>query len=316
MVALMLSTIGAALSQDESAASQHAMSAFQTYYNAGQPDSIFFLFSPKTQTALPLDKTRAFLSKLQNDFGKIKQSTFLHYQGAFAAYKTELEKGTIQLSLAVDENNAITGIYAKPYEESNIQISTRNTTSMQLPFKGEWTVFWGGDTKEQNYHVVAKMQKNAFDIIITNANGKSYRTDGKKNEDYYAFGQKIFAPCDAEVVFAVDGVKDNIPGVMNTMYVPGNAVLLKTQHNEYILLAHLLQASLRVKQGETIKAGQLIGLCGNSGNSSEPHLHFHLQDTENFAQATGIKCFFDTLMVNGVKKANYSPVKGDKIKQP
>ncbi|WP_316815969.1 peptidoglycan DD-metalloendopeptidase family protein [Pedobacter nyackensis] len=305
---------GITLAQSESDASKYTMTKFQMFYNSGQPDSIFNLFSPESKTALPLDKTKAFLTHLKNNFGLIKQTHFVNYQDQFAVYKTDMEKETILLSLRTAPNKAITGVYAKPYEVPQVQ--KPNTTKMQLPFKGEWTVFWGGDTKEQNYHVVAKMQKNAFDMIITNAEGKSYKTDGKKNEDYYAFGQNLTAPCDAEVVFAVDGVKDNTPGVMNTLLTLGNTVLLKTQNNEYILFAHFKQGTVKVKQGEKVKTGQLLGQCGNSGNSSEAHLHFHIQDVEDFNQATGIKCFFDKVKVNGVVKSDYSPVKGDKISIP
>lgn len=58
----------------------------------------------------------------------------------------------------------------------------------------------------------------------------------------------------------------------------------------------------------------MIGLCGNSGNSSEPHLHFHIQNIENMNDAPGVKCYFDKLMVNGQLKSDYSPVRGDKVK--
>jgi murein DD-endopeptidase MepM/ murein hydrolase activator NlpD len=314
---LIVTATGLCFGQSESDGSKYTMAKFQQFYNAGQADSIFNLFSTDSKTALPLDKTKAFLTQLKNNFGAIKQSRFVNYQDEFAVYKTDLERGTISLRLRTDQHKAITGIYAKPYEAPAVpQVQKPNTTKMQLPFKGEWTVFWGGDTKEQNYHIVAKMQKNAFDIIMTNAVGKSYKTDGKNNEDYYAFGQPLSAPCDAEVVFSVDGVKDNIPGKMNTMLTLGNSVLLKTPHNEYILFAHFKQGTVQVKQGDKIKTGQLLGQCGNSGNSSEAHLHFHIQDEEDFNQATGIKCFFEKVKVNGVIKSDYSPVKGDKIGAP
>jgi murein DD-endopeptidase MepM/ murein hydrolase activator NlpD len=301
-------------SQTESIESKMAFEKFQGYYNADQPDSIFNQFSAQTKTALPLEKTKAFLSQLKSRYGNIKNTSFLNYQSGFSVYKTEFDKGILQLSVAVDKTQAITGLYAKPYEPDSLPALKRNSTPMSLPFRGEWTVFWGGDTKELNYHVATRFQKNAFDIIQTDQSGKSYKTDGKKNEDYYAFGQDIIAPCDGAVVFAVDGIKDNVPGVMNTFYIPGNSILLITSNKEYILLAHFKQGSVKVKQGDPIKQGQVLGLCGNSGNSSEPHLHFHLQNTEDFNIATGVKCYFNKLLVNGVSQTDYSPVKGDKIR--
>lgn len=311
---VMLAASITSFSQTENTLSKQAIASFKNWYNAGKPDSIFNLFSPETQKALPLERTRGFLNNLQQNYGPIRKTSFAAFEKGFNTYKTEMERGTIQLGIAVNETGAITGVYAKPWQEDTTTVPTRNTTAMQLPFTGEWTIFWGGDTKEQNYHVVAKMQKNAFDIIITDSSNKSYKTGGSKNEDYYAFGQNITAPCDAEVVYAVDGVKDNLPGAMNTMYIPGNSVLLKTAHNEYILMAHFKQGSVKVKQGDKVKTGQLIAQCGNSGNSSEAHLHFHIQHKEDFGQAIGIKCYFEKLTVNGVTKTNYSPVKGDKVK--
>lgn len=314
LLILIISTLttGTVFSQSESPASKYVMNKFHHYYNEKQPDSIFNMFSPATKTALPLEKTRGFLNQLYTNYGKIEQTSFKNYQSGFGIYKTSFKNQSLQLGLAVDQNQQITGVFARPYIEEGP--SKRNLTKIQLPFKGEWAVFWGGDTEAQNYHVVSKMQKNAFDMVIQGANGKSYKTDGKSNEDYYAFGQSLTSPCDAEVVFAVDGVKDNVPGKMNTMHTLGNSVLLKTPDNEYIVFAHFKQGSVKVKAGEKIKTGQLLGLCGNSGNSSEAHLHFHLQDIEDFNQATGIKCYFDKLTVNGAPKTDYSPVKGDKIK--
>ncbi|SEW53106.1 peptidoglycan DD-metalloendopeptidase family protein [Chitinophaga arvensicola] len=303
-----------AFSQTENAASKSASAKFEKYYNNHQFDSIFAAFSPQTQIDLPADKTNAFLNHLSNNFGPITRRTFLQYQKGFAVYKTEFEKGVLAISIAADDDAAITGVYAAPYEEDTSTVAARNITPMRLPFKGEWTVFWGGDTKELNYHVVSRFQKNAFDIVVNNPQGRSFNANGKTNEDYYAFGRPIIAPCDAEVVLAVDGVKDNVPGELNPMYVGGNSVVLRTVNNEYILLAHLKQYSTKVKQGDRVKRGQQLGLCGNSGNSSEPHLHFHIQSVENVNKATGIKCYFDQLVVNDVVQKDYSPVKGDKVK--
>jgi len=71
--------------------------------------------------------------------------------------------------------------------------------------------------------------------------------------------------------------------------------------------------SIQVKQGQKIKQGDLLGLCGNSGNSSEPHLHFHIQNVENIIYATGVKCYFDEIIVNGELMTDYSPIKDEKI---
>src|SRR5687768_1800732 len=93
----------AIFSQTESGESKGAFEKLQGYYNAGQPDSIFNQFSEQTKTALPLEKTRAFLNQLKSKYGNIKNASFLNYQSGWGVYKTECEKGTLQLKVAVDK---------------------------------------------------------------------------------------------------------------------------------------------------------------------------------------------------------------------
>jgi murein DD-endopeptidase MepM/ murein hydrolase activator NlpD len=310
---LLIFSISIASGQTEKVPSRIAIDNFEANYNAEKFDAIFSAFSADMQNALPLDKTKAFLAGLKAQAGKITGREFLRNETTYASYKTNFERGIFVVSISVDNSEKINGLYVKPFVETNLSNPPRNTTRLMLPFKDEWTVVWGGDTKELNYHVESRAQKNAFDILITNEKGKSYKTDGKKNEDYYAFGKELLAPCEGEIVLVVDGVKDNMPGVLNPLYVPGNTVVIKTPNNEYLLFAHFKQHSIVVKQGQTVKQGQLLGLCGNSGNSSEPHLHFHIQDAEEMNAATGVKCYFDKIQVNGQTKTDYSPIQKEKI---
>ena len=299
--------------QSENINNKTATDSFIAQYNAGNYKSIFASFSSEMKAALPIDQTILFLSGLQLQAGKILSREFLKYEQTSALYKTKFEKTTFTVSISIDESKNINGFFIKPYTEDTIVKSERNKTKMILPFNEEWTVFWGGDTKELNYHVEHPAQKNAFDLVITDDKGKSYKTDGKTNEDYYAFGKDIIAPCDGEIVLVVDGIKDNIPGILNPIYIPGNTVIIKTANNEYIFLAHFKQNSIKVKLGQKVKQGQLLGQCGNSGNSSEAHLHFHIMNTEDMNTATGIKCYFESIQVNGEMKNDYSPIRKEKI---
>lgn len=304
-LALLLFIMSNAFAQTEKENYKIAVRQFQEQYNQGKYEEIFNRFSPEMKKALPLNKTVNFLKGLSEAAGKLKEYSFSNSKSGAEEYKASFEKKVFNLRIVLDKEQNISGLLFQP----------RNTTRLILPFKDTWTVVWGGDTKEQNYHVENPAQRNAFDIVIMDANGKSYRTNGKTNEDYYAFGKELFAPCDGEVVLVVDGIKDNIPGESNTMYVGGNTVIIKTPNNEYLFFGHFKQHSIKVKQGDKVKQDQLLGLCGNSGNSSEPHLHFHIQNAENFNIATGIKCYFDHLTVNGQPKSDYSPVQGEKIER-
>ena len=306
-----LSIFNSANSQIEKENYKQVSTRFVSFYNVDKNDSIVAMFSPEMNAALPLDKFSQVTAGLKVQFGVIKKLRFVRLQSASALYETTFDKAVLGMTITLNPKNEIAGLLFKPYTEAKEII--RNNTKMKLPFKGEWSVTWGGDTKEQNYHVESVAQKNAFDFLIYDEKGLTHKGTGEANEDYYAFGKELYAPCDGEVVLVVDGIKDNIPGVLNPIYIPGNTVIIKTANGEFVFFAHFKQHSIVVKQGQKVTTGALLGLCGNSGNSSEPHLHFHLQNTEDMTKATGAKCFFDQLKVNGVLKSDYSPVKGDKI---
>lgn len=301
--------------QNETQSYKTIVDKFERSYNNGSYDSIFSMFDNVMQKALPIEKTNEFLTGLKDQAGQIKNKQFIKYaNGSVAVYKTNFENALFALNISLDNNSKINGLFIKPFVDESQPQLLRNTTKLILPFKDEWTVFWGGDTEALNYHVVSPAQKNAFDIIITDGKGNSYKTDGKTNEDYYAFGKELIAPCDGEIVLVVDGVKDNVPGEMNKFNVGGNTVILKTANNEYLVFCHFKHQSIKVKEGQKIKQGGLLGLCGNTGNSSEAHLHFHIQNIEDLNTATGVKCYFEKTFVNGQVKQDYSPVKNDRIK--
>ncbi len=301
--------------QTENEISKKISAEFKKNYNSDEYQEIFKMFSDEMKAYLPIEQTTDFLKGLNNQAGKITSREFIKYEnGTYASYKTTFERAIFALNISIDKNSKINGLLVKPFKESNLPKLERNQTKLILPFKGEWTVFWGGDKKELNYHVENEAQKGAFDIVITDESGKSYNNNGEKNGNYYAFEKELIAPCEAEVVLVVDGIKDNKPGEFNPIYIPGNTVILKTNNGEYLFFAHFKQNSIVVKQGQKVKKGELLGLCGNSGNSSEPHLHFHIQNVEDINKAIGAKSYFEKIYVNGELKKDYSPIKNEKIK--
>lgn len=304
-----------AFAQTEKATYKVVADAFEKNYNANSYEVIFSTFSNELKIAVPLNKLTEFLTNLKSQAGNIIKREFITYQyGSVAIYKTNFERALYALNISIDNNSKINGFTVTVFKDNKLPKMKRNSTKLILPFKEEWTVLWGGDTKELNYHVISEAEKNAFDMVIRNEKGNSFKTDGQTNEDYYAFGKELIAPCDGEIVLVVDGIKDNQPGEMNPAYVPGNTVIIKTANNEYLFFAHFKQHSIKVSQGQKVKQSDLLGLCGNSGNSSEPHLHFHIQNVENINIATGVKCYFDKIFVNGELKTDYSPIKNKTIR--
>jgi Protein of unknown function (DUF3887)/Peptidase family M23 len=288
-------------------------SKFQSFYNTEDYESIFNMYDDNLKAALPLEKSNTFFAQnLKSGLGKIMNMEFYKTKQTAYVYKTTFENAIFDVFISLNQNNAINGLYVSPYKPDNLPKLDRNITKMTLPFNEEWFVFWGGTTVEDNYHVAYNNQKYAYDLFMVK-DDKSYEGDSKKNESYYVFGKEIIAPCDAKVIKLITGVHDNIPGKMNPKQVTGNTIILETQNKEYILFAHLKEKSIAVKEGQNVEQGDLLGLCGNSGNSSEPHLHLSLQNVKDMNIATGAKLYFQKIKVNGEIKEDYLPVKNDNI---
>ena len=301
------------LMAQEKANYRTAADAFMKHFNEMEFDSIYAMFDGPMKTALPQDKANAFLKELNTNLGAMKSMEFLKFQNVAHIYKTTFDQGLRDVLIYLNANNEIGGLYVSMHKPADLPKLERNTTKMIWPFSVETFVFWGGETVAQNYHMAQEVQQYAYDILMVK-DGASYTGDSKKNENYFVFGQDILAPCDAKVVKITKGVYDNVPGEMNQKQLLGNSIVLETAKKEYLLFAHLKQGSLLVEEGEQVKQGQVIAQCGNSGNSTEAHLHLQLQNVADFFQGTGAKLYFDNILVNGTLKSDYIPVKEDFVK--
>ena len=272
-------------------------------------------FAQSMEDFLPLEKRKPFFKNLSAQYGKINRLDEPRLaQPSQAIFVAHCQRGKLDITVWLDDNDKIAGLLFLPHKP-DIPAPDKHKTKLSLPFKGRWLVFWGGDTKELNLHHDAPNQKFAFDFLGADEDGKTHKAEGKVNEDYFAFGREVLAPADGVVTDVINGVRDNTPGSMNPYSALGNAVFIQHREHEVSVLAHLKLGSIKVKVGDTVKKGQIIGLCGNSGNSSEPHLHYHLQNTPIIQDGTGIKCYFEKVIVTDDSKEeprmNYSPVKGE-----
>jgi hypothetical protein len=170
------------------------------------------------------------------------------------------------------------------------------------PPEGEWLVGKGGVTQETSHSWELLGQRYAYDFVVADANGVRHSGEGRTVENYYAYGKRVLAPADGEVVYVRDGVRD-APRV-GTGWVDwmspdfrGNFVSIRHAEDEYSFSAHLLPGSIRVRPGEQVRRGDEIGRCGNSGISTEPHLHLQLQDRPDFFGAVGLPVKFTGIRV-------------------
>jgi len=296
---------------------QKVADRFVSAYNNEDYPGIQQDFGKVMSDAMPLEKTRQTFKDLIAQCGKIikldNPTLVPPSQGIFPAH---FERATFNIKIVLDNQDKIIGLWLLPYTPA-VPVPEKHETALRLPFEGNWTVFWGGDTKEMNAHHDTQNQRYAFDFVIVDGEGKTHKNEGKQNEDYFAFGRNVLAPANGVVTDVIQGVRDNAPGSMNPYSAIGNAVIIQHKEDEVSVLAHFKQDSIRVKVGDKVRKGQVLGLCGNSGNSSEPHIHYHLQNTPIIQDGTGIKCLFDGVVVIKEKistsEKKYSPVKGDVV---
>lgn len=207
--------------------------------------------------------------------------------------------------VSFDEDHIIHSIYLKPYTIYPRTDEIFTQTRFIMPITDEWFVFWGGKNEFLNYHYVYESQRYAYDLVIMKEK-RTYRESGMGNENYYAFNKEVVAPANGQVVKVVDGIEDNTPDDMNESQPAGNYIVIKHSADEYSLVAHFKKNSMLVKEGETVQQGQIIGLCGNSGNSSEPHIHFQVMDSPDLHNCKSICIRFTD---------GSQPIQGDAVTQ-
>lgn len=132
-------------------------------------------------------------------------------------------------------------------------------------------------------------------------------------EDYEAFGEEVTVPSDGTITQVIDGAIDVMPGERDKFVIIGNSIAIDHNNGEWSVLAHLKHNSIRVKPGDKVRQGDMLGLCGNTGNTSEPHIHYHLQNNPIIFRALGLPIIFRKILVNGILRENFEPERGQKV---
>ena len=183
----------------------------------------------------------------------------------------------------------------------------------RFPLSGMWVA--GAGSTLHSHHRWAVPEEFAFDFLRYGASGNTYQGSGAKPEDYYAYGQPVSATADGEVMIVKEGLPDSVAAMrradeaLSAYYsrlrenqaellaqgidvIPGNHVIIRHADNVFSVYGHLKPGSIKVKVGDRVKAGQDIAAVGTSGNSTEPHLHFHLCDAPSALICVGMPVEF------------------------
>ena len=173
-----------------------------------------------------------------------------------------------------------------------------NAVSIAAPFEsGEWTVVNGGPSTLVNGHYgpATPQQHDAIDFVIV-GDGRTHEGDADDPASYHAWDQAIVAPADGTVVDAENGLRDHPIGGSETEpeRARGNYVVIDIGDGHFVTLAHLRQGTVTVTEGDQVVAGQVVARLGNSGNTTEPHLHLQIQDVADVPFelfASGVETF-------------------------
>ncbi|MCK5045709.1 MAG: M23 family metallopeptidase [Candidatus Heimdallarchaeota archaeon] len=187
-------------------------------------------------------------------------------------------------------------------------IEYKNKKEYIFPLKGTWLVF--GNWDDAYNHRSMHSQEFGFDLVQLNDNLQFEQTIEKPNEEFKCYNEDLLAVADGEVVDCFVGIPENPSAIkmisndekreiiVKSGFVPlisGNYAIIKHATNEYSFYAHIKNGTLKVKKGDNVSQGQVIGKLGNSGNSTGPHLHFHLMDKPSILTGRGLPCHFTNL---------------------
>lgn len=183
---------------------------------------------------------------------------------------------------------------------------------IQAPVRGRWIAMNSPADRVPSHHLTAYGQGQAVDLVCDTPARPDMRwwPLARRPDAFPGFGQPILSPVDGVVTRVVAGRRDHwsrtswpalvyllfegVRELLGPSTILGNHVVIDCGSSRYLLLAHLRCRSLLVRPGQRVSPGQLIGECGNSGNSTEPHVHVQAMDHPNPFFAAGIPIVFET----------------------
>ena len=223
-----------------------------------------------------------------------------------------LEGGNIELGglTVAPETGTVPGV---TFTSAGVAVSDDVAVVLTPPVRGDgWLVFRGccdvatshrGNTGiyNGNLHIAERF---AIDFARLDDGGRMIVGPGNEVASYVYYGEPIFAVGDGIVIGARNDEPAQIPGTLpanlSDDQAGGNAVVIDLGNSRFAFYAHMQAGSVRVRAGDPVKAGDVIGLLGNSGRSIGPHLHFHLSDSASPLEADGVPFVFESFNGQGV----------------
>jgi tetratricopeptide (TPR) repeat protein len=292
------------------------------YKNIGKHKQALALFE-KAYALSPdeLSNQRFFYLNLGHTYqqNEMLEKAIMIYEDGLARFpEDELLHDTLGGAYNVSGNHALAvEHYKKAAYFGYMKIGTYPDAELSLPFKGTGKITQGNNGTASHMGLSGTY---SWDITILNKKLLQYWGDEKRNQSHYCFGYDVIAPGDGVVDKVVSGIDDNPEvGIKNPNWPAGNFVRIKHSDNLYSTAAHLRKDSVTVSRGQSVKEGQKIGECGNSGYSTGPHIHFTVMfgPDHHFASRPTTFLNYEKLSGNSWQRISRGvPAKNDKIRNP
>ena len=165
-----------------------------------------------------------------------------------------------------------------PEETLDASLARRNRfhgelRTIRLPFFGTWTV-WQGFNDQWTHK---GPWRYAYDFVITDEEGRTYTGEGGELSEFFCYRKPVLAPIRGRVVHVENDLPDNLIGQYDEDHNWGNYLVIHDQRGFHVEISHFATGSIRVKPGDWVVPGMVLGLCGNSGYSPQPHIHVQVQ---------------------------------------
>jgi len=152
---------------------------------------------------------------------------------------------------------------------------TSECVVLNLPVRGEWLTGHAGATTLTNNHY---KNRYAIDCLKIGPDGRFFKDPEEKVTDFYSYEEPVYAPANGKITEVVDSLTSDIFGEPDTENLGGNYVILDIGQGKYFYVGHLMKGTIPVNEGRMVNKGDILGYIGNSGNTSFPHLHMHVQN--------------------------------------
>jgi hypothetical protein len=208
-----------------------------------------------------------------------------------------------------------------------LMISNESPIVVAAPLRGTWIAGDSANNRSEAAHRRAILvdeghawlaQRFAIDWVQyqnVNGVGTTWKGPEDRNESYFCYGQPIYSVAGGKVVSIADGLPENVPHsgkyavAIDAENAAGNHVVVEIAPRRYVLYAHMRPGTVRVQTGDEVRTGEILGLVGNTGSSTEPHLHMHIDNQPSFLAGNGIPYEFAEGQASGPVETNVSSPK-------